>query len=135
MGEHHDQRVLAQEGRLAGHVRSGHHQDTRAGVLILRAEPAIIADEVGAVAARQGLLDHGVAAFNHGEDRALIDLRPRIVLLYRQLGEPGMVVELGEAGACARERVLLGKHALGELGENVELERKRAVGRGGDARL
>ena len=46
-----------------------------------------------------------------------------------------MVVELGEAGARRGKRALLGKHALGELGEDVELERERAVGGGGDARL
>ena len=67
-------------------------------------EPAIIADEAGAVAARQSLLDHGVAAFDDGKDRALIDLRPRIVLLDRKLGEARMVVELGEASARPGKR-------------------------------
>ena len=133
--EHHDQRVLAEEGGFAGHVRPGHHQDAGAGVLVLCPEPAIIAYKVGAVAARQILLHHGVAAFDHGKDRALIHLRPRIVLLDRKLGEARMVVELGEARARRGKRGLLGKHALGELGEDVELERERAVGGGGDARF
>src|SRR6476660_10328624 len=97
--EHHDQRVLAEEGGLAGHVRPGYYQDAGAGVLVLSAEPAVITNKAGAVAARQILLHHGVAAFDHGKDRALIHLRSRVVLLDRKLGEARMVVELGEASA------------------------------------
>ena len=63
--EHGDERVLAQEGRLARHVGAGHDQDTRAAAIIV-AEPAIVADESRAVAAP---LDHWVAAFLDEEDK------------------------------------------------------------------
>ena len=43
--QHDDQRVLAEEGRLAGHVRAGHHAGCACRRPFLGAEPAIIADE------------------------------------------------------------------------------------------
>ena len=45
------------------------------------------------------------------------------------------MIELGQTGAGGGERVLLGENALGELSENIELKRKRAICSGGDARF
>ncbi len=69
LGEHDDERVLAEEGRLAGHVRSGDDEDAGAVAVGADAEAAVIADEAHAVAFGQILLDHGMAAIGDGEDR------------------------------------------------------------------
>src|SRR3990170_8734586 len=45
------------------------------------------------------------------------------------------MVELGQSGACRRQRALLGEYLLGEPRKDFELERKRPVGGLRDARL
>ena len=94
-------------------------------------EPAVIADEACTVAPRQSLLNHGMAALNHREGRALVNFRPHIRLLDREFGQRSMVIELGKTGACRSKRGLLGENALGEFREDVKLECERAVGGGG----
>ena len=133
LGEHDDERVLAEEGRLARHVGSGHDEDAR-GVAAV-AELAVVADEACAVAAPQILLDHRVAPLLDGEDETSVDLGADIALLDRQLGEAGIVIELGKRRARRGKRLLLGKHVVAEPREIFELERKRAVRRLDDARL
>ena len=70
-----------------------------------------------------------------GKDEAHVDFGAHINLLARQLGEPRIVVELGQSGACRRQRPLLGEHLLAQPGEEVELKRQPPVGSLGDARL
>ena len=67
--QHGDQRVLAQEGGLAGHVRPGHQPGCGVPVSLFSArEPAIIADKVGAVAvARKFCSTMGWRPFDHGK--------------------------------------------------------------------
>ena len=70
-------------------------------------------------------LEHGVG----------IDFRPRVVPLDGELGETGVMVELGERGTCRGKRRLLGKHVFSERGEQLKLQRQRPLGGGGDARF
>jgi hypothetical protein len=55
----------------------------------------MIADEACAVSAPQILLDYGVAPVFDIEHERAIDLGTLIVLLDRQLGKAGIVVEIG----------------------------------------
>jgi hypothetical protein len=67
LGEEGDERVLAEEGALAGHVRAGEEPQGRGG-----AEVAVVADE-GLVVAGERLLDDGVAAGLDVECGAVVD--------------------------------------------------------------
>src|SRR5581483_55429 len=113
--QRNDERVLAQEGRLARHVGPGHEEDARR--LAAVAELAIVADEASAAAPAQGLLDHRVAALFDGEDEAPVDLGAYIALLDGKLSETGIVIELGQCRACSGEGLLLGEHAVAESRE------------------
>ena len=62
LGEHGDQRVLAQEGRLAGHVGPGDQPDAAGLAGVAGAEIAVIGDERPLAAGSQRLLDHRMAA-------------------------------------------------------------------------
>src|SRR5215204_1298042 len=89
LGEHDDERVLAQIGRLAAHVRAGDQRD--AARLGARACPgarevAVVRDEGDAVAA-QCRLDHRVASARDPEGEAAVDLRPGPILHDGKLGE------------------------------------------------
>src|SRR3546814_6808705 len=55
LGEDRDQRVLAQEGRLARHVGTGDEPEAP-----FRPEVAIVGDEASGVRRLQRLLDHGM---------------------------------------------------------------------------
>ena len=76
-----------------------------------------------------------MAAILDGEDATLIDIRTTIILLDRQLGEAGMMVERGKCGTRGGECVFLGESRVGKIRENLKLERERAIRGGGDARL
>ncbi len=45
------------------------------------------------------------------------------------------MIEFGQGGARRRQRLLLAEHFVHELGEDVQFERQRTVGGGGDARF
>ena len=62
LGEDGDERVLAEEGRLAGHVGAGDQPDVAGIARVLRAEVAVVGDEGAAALAAERLLDHGMAA-------------------------------------------------------------------------
>ena len=76
--QHRDQRVLPQEGRLAGHVRPG-EQPERPRARPVGAELAVVGDEAAA-RAPQRRLDHRVPAAGDREGAVLVDLRPHPVL-------------------------------------------------------
>ena len=117
LGEHDDERILAEESRLARHVRSGDDEDARR--LAILTELAVIADEACAVAAAQILLDHRVAPLLDGEDETSVDLGADIALLDGQLGETSIVIELGKGRARCGERLLLGEHVSRRAARNI----------------
>ena len=63
----HDQRILAQEGRFAGHVGAGQEPD--ALVAVLRREAAVIGDEGRAAGLGERMLDHRMAAVQRSRTR------------------------------------------------------------------
>src|SRR5262245_24753923 len=93
--EHDDERVLPEELRFTRHIRAGDNEDTRALARSSIPELAMIADEACAVSASQILLEHGVAPVFDIEHERAVDLGTHIVLLDRQLGKAGIVVEIG----------------------------------------
>jgi len=62
LGEDGDQRVLPEEGRLAGHVGAGDEPQPA-----LRPEVAVIGDEAAGLAFDQRRLDHRVTAADDGK--------------------------------------------------------------------
>ena len=89
-----------------------------------------------ALAARQRLLHHGMAAAadleGRGSHRRWAACSPARA---RQLGKARLAVELGERRGDLAERLLLRGDGGRELGEHLLLEAERAVGRGDDAAL
>ena len=88
---------------------------------------AVIADEACAIVALQRLLDDRVARLFDVEGGAVVNVRTHIALLDSQLGEPRVVVELGESGARCRQCLLLGEDVFRKRGKNIEFERERAA--------
>ena len=86
LGEHRDQRILAQIGRLARHVRPGDERDAPGRTALRRRKIAVIGDERRSVLG-QRLLDHGMAPAGDDEIAARIDLRPHIAALDRERRE------------------------------------------------
>ena len=72
--EHDDQRVLAQERRLARHVRAGEQPDSPRARILRRRKIAVVGDE--RIADR--LLDHGVAGALDDEVERTVDLGAHI---------------------------------------------------------
>ena len=86
LGQDGDERVLAQEGALAGHVRPGHQPEPA-----LRREVAAIRDE-GLV---QRCLDDGMAPAFDLEGKAVVHQRPVPAAFDGKRGETGGRVEQG----------------------------------------
>ena len=70
LGQHGDQRVLAQEGRFAGHVGAG---DAARGRWRRRPRSQSLATKRAGLAARERLLDHRMAAAVDVEGEAVVD--------------------------------------------------------------
>ena len=96
LGEDGDQRVLAQEGRFAGHVGAGDQPDAAGRLAFRRREIAVVGDE-GRAVLRQRLLDHGMAAALDDEVERGIDMRAREVALGGKMGEAACHVEPAQA--------------------------------------
>ena len=121
--EHGEQRVLAQIGGFARHVRAGHDQEARRA-FARAVELAIVADE-GAALARQRLLHRGMPAAFDEEAAAIVDMRAHIVLRLRKLGQRRRAVQRGERGGGVRNRFLGGEHRTRKLFEQRKLARQR----------
>ena len=123
LGEDGDQRVLAQEGRLAGHVGAGQQPD-RGRAVGLRAQVAAVGDEALAPAAQRGL-DHrvapggdleGAAGLDHGPGPALFDRESRVGR--RDIQRRQRLGGVGDLG-------LAGQHGGAELAEDALLDLQR----------
>ena len=79
----HDQRALAQECRLARHIRSGQKPDA----LIIARQRQIIGDERRAACLRQYGLDHWMTALLDIDAQGAIDDRADIISPRSQFGE------------------------------------------------
>ena len=93
LGEHRQQGVLSQEGRLARHVRAGDDGQPR-GRHGLAVEPAVIGRE-GAARATHRRLDHRMAGALGLEGGAAVQLRPDGPGLLGPLGQGGGDVQAG----------------------------------------
>ncbi len=125
--QHGDQRVLAQEGRLAGHVRAGHQPDM-AGVGGVVAERAVVRDE-GAAGCLQRLLDDGMAAALDGEgERGGRRSAATSSHLQRATAKAGGDVEAGQRLGDGADRRLLGR-APRNVGRRTRRARGRAPAR------
>ena len=81
--QHDDQRVLAQIGRLAAHVRAGDQEDVPG---IVPGEIRVVGDEGHALALECGL-DHRMASALDVEGEARVDDRPHPVETHGEIGE------------------------------------------------
>ncbi len=88
-----------------------------------------------ALAGSQRLLDHRMASAANLERLTVVDKRPRVALVPRQLGERGRGVELGERGSNAPQALLLHLDRRSQLGKDLLLEAQGALGSRGDAPL
>ena len=129
--EDRDQRVLAQEGRLARHVGPGDQPDAAGLRVFRRRQIAIIGDERRAVA-RQRLLDHRMAAAFDDETMTVVDVRPRVIALGGKMRERAGDIEAAERLGAFLDRGALRDDAGSEPLENLEFEPERAVGGAGD---
>ena len=127
LGEDGDQRVLAEEGRLARHVRAGDQPDAPRLAAALGAERAVVGDEGLALGAER-LLDHRVPAAVDREGERLLDHRPDIALGLGEHGEAGGDVEHGERVGDGLDRLGRRGDRVGEVVEDGELD-LRAPGR------
>ena len=90
-----NERVLAQEGRFARHVRAGDQPDATLGALVEAArfrdisatENAVVLDEWPATGGLERLLDNGMPAAADFESRAVIKVRAHIALFCGKFGE------------------------------------------------
>ena len=126
-----DQRVLAQEGRFAGHVGAGDQPELAGGLRRSRREIAGIGDERLAVAL-QRLLDHGMAAALHGKAERLIDIGPHVVVVDRELCQRGCDIEHGKGMRGGAQIVACRERHGAELVEDLQLKPERAVAGIGD---
>ena len=91
LGQHHEQRVLPEEGGFAGHVRPGQQTEALAGRQV-----AVVRHEGPGAVAGQRRLHHRVAAGDDGELRPLGQLRPAPAGIGGQFGGGGMDIDLGQ---------------------------------------
>ena len=134
LGEDGDEGVLAEERRLAGHVRPS-HQPNRSGIPgIPRPEVAIVGDEGLAVGAER-LLDHRMAAAFDGEGERSVDLGPAIALGLGENREGGGDVEHGERLGDRADGLGRIGDRLRELVEDREFDGERPFAGAGDPRL
>ena len=131
LGEHGDQRVLAQERRFARHVRAGDQPDaSRRGVGRWR-QIAIVGDERAAVGAER-LLDNRVTAALDQERQTAIDDGTHIVALDRERRQRGHGIDGGQRLRRLLDRRAGRGDARRQRIENLELQRQRAIGGVGD---
>lgn len=135
LGHDRDQRVLAQEGRLAAHVGPGEEPDRAALLAVRRRKIAAVGDEGIGSLAPQGLLHDGVASSVDREHSRAVDRRARIILLLRKHCEPGRDVDRRERQRCRLDRLGLGDHLAHHGLEGLELDRQRPVRGIGDLRF
>ena len=101
--QHGDQRVLAQKGRFARHVRAGDQPDAP-GRLCPRQAGGDRSQSLatnGPPSLAERLLDHRMAPAVDGEGEASIDLGPHVVALDRERGERRRDVERRRAPRAA----------------------------------
>ena len=115
---------------LPRHVGSGDDEDARVAAAVLQPSLQSLPTKLAPSPRRKVCSTIGWRPSSTAKTRLCVDLRAHIALLDGQLGEPGIVVELGKGRARRGERALLGEHRLVQSRAKIfELERKRAVGR------
>ena len=130
LGQHGDQRVLAQEGRFTGHVRAGQQPQP-----VVRSEVAVVGDEGPGVAGVQHRLHHRVTPALDREGEAAVHHRPAVAPLRRQLGQRGGDVERGQGVGGLGDGLGAAGHLLHEVVEQLQLHGQRLVGGLGNAAL
>ena len=123
-----DQRVLAQEGGLAGHVRAGDEPQPRPS-----SEVAVVGDEGLAVRAASAASTTGWRPASTAKAGLSSITGPHVAGLCGELGERRGDVEGGHGGGGAGDRPRFGEDRLDELVQRRELERQRLVRGAGDA--
>ena len=132
LGKHGHEGVLAQEGRLAAHVRPGQQPD-RAGVGIVgRRQIAVIGDERVAAPRLQRSLDHRMPAAFDMKRQAVVDERRGPVFGHRKLRESRGDVEHGQRLGAALDRVGAADDGVGETVEGRQFDAQRLGGRARD---
>ena len=130
LGEHGNQRILPQEGALARHVGTGDQPDPA----VFR-EPAVVGDEPAFAAGGKRPLDHRMAAARHLEGGRTVDPRALPALRGGELGQGGGHVERGERGGGAGGLLGAARHLAHQVVEQLQLDRQRLVGGGGNLLL
>ncbi len=129
--QHGDERVLAQEGRLAAHVRAGDEADAPG---LLAREVAGIGDE-GLARLAQGRLHHRMAAALDREGEALVELRTGPIELDREFGVACRHVQRRERVGDVGDPIRLLHHPLAQPVEHLRFERQNPVGGARDLRF
>ena len=127
------QRVLAQEGRLAAHVRAGQQPDRPVPVAGPRRQIAMIGDEGAARLPPQRLLDHRMAPALDGKHLRAVDLRAAIGLLLGEKRQACGDVDDRERPGARLDRLGFRNDGRRHPVEGFEFDRQRLVGGIGDA--
>ncbi len=129
--QHGDQRVLAQEGRFAGHVGPGQQPDRgRLG----GGQIAVIGDE-SLCPALQRMFHHRVPAALDPKGAAAIDAGTHPALACRDIGEGAGKVDLGQRARRLPDPRRMIQHRGAKPIEDAALDFQRAVAGVEDARL
>ena len=120
MGHQRDERHLADERALAGHVGAGDQPEEAA----VGAECRVVGDEHPV---RQDLVEHRVAAVLDFDHRPLDEHRPRVVAGRRQLRQRRQEVHGRQHVGGVQESVRLGGHLVADLQEQLQLQRLALV--------
>ena len=131
MGQDRDERVLAQIGRFARHVRAGDEIDTAVRGGGGRREVAVVGHERPAVAGEH-LFHHRMPSALDDEIERGVDLRPHVVTLDRQLRQGRGHVDDRQRLGGVLDRGGGRGHRGGEPLERFELDAERAIRGAGD---
>ncbi len=123
--QHHQKRVLAQEGRLTRHVRAGDDGQARGPDAVAR-QRAVVGG-VGQALRLHRRLDHRMAARLDGETEAVVDAGTHGPDLFGPFGQGGVGVQFGQRLGHALQRPGKTRHLAAPALEGLGLDGQGAV--------
>ena len=116
--QHHQQRILAQEGGLTRHVGAGQQPQALAVIQI-----AVICDKGRACFGAQRSFNHWMATPGNDKRCAVIHHRAAPALMCGQLGQTGCNIQHGQRMSGHAQIILHGQNATAQLLEQLNLQR------------
>ena len=115
--QHHQQRILAQEGGLTRHVGAGQQPQALAVIQI-----AVICDKGRACFGAQRSFNHWMATPGNDKRCAVIHHRAAPALMCSQLGQTGRHIQHGQRMSCHAQIILHSQNAAAQLFEQLNLQ-------------